>query len=69
VVPSSDVRAARAFLTNRGIRSISPRLFAAAAVELDKEFAELLAFLGRVYDGYTPQSRLRQEQIRTAAGG
>lgn len=65
--PASDVRAARRYLQQRGAQGIPARKFAAAARELGVEFNELLALIGRLYDGYVPETRYRQESIKAAA--
>lgn len=57
-----EIRAARAFLTKKGIRSLSPRKFADSAKELNTGFKDLLRLLGRILD----QGRGQKEQ-RSAA--
>lgn len=64
-----EVRAARAFLHKRGARAsdVSPRKFANAAKELDIGFAELLAFIGRLYGAGQNQSQFRLDVIAKEA--
>lgn len=65
----AKVRQARSFLRRRGISSnqISPRKFANSSEESNRNFSELLRFLGRVLDENKPESRQRQEDISAAA--
>jgi hypothetical protein len=69
MLKASDIRMARAFLRKRGIGSseISPRKFAASSRETGKTFAELLAFIGRLYDGRQNQASVNREILIKAA--
>lgn len=60
---------ARAFLRKRGIGSfeVSPRRFAASSKETGKTFAELLAFIGRLYDGRQNEAGTNREILIKAA--
>jgi len=58
-----EIRAARAFLTKKGIRTISPRKFASSAKELDMGFNPLLRLIGRILDQGRGQAEQRQEAI------
>lgn len=68
-VTPAEVRAARAFLRQRGIttKEIPPRKFANAAKELNKGFRELLAYLRQLRSGGQGQSAQRRENIRREA--
>mgnify|MGYP003650574601 CR=1 FL=1 len=50
---NAEIRAAKKFLENKGIKSneVSPRKFAKAAKELDKGFLETLQILARELSG------------------
>jgi len=52
-VVAAEIRAAKKFLSRRGITSkeISPRQFAMAAKELDKKFTEVLAIIAAEQTG------------------
>jgi|TARA_B110000211_G_C13752759_1_gene409561 predicted Fe-Mo cluster-binding NifX family protein len=52
-VANAEIRAAKKFLENKGIKSneVSPRKFAKAAKELDKGFLETLQILARELSG------------------
>ena len=58
-----EVRAARAFLTKKGIRTLSPRKFADSAKELNTGFRDLLHLLGRILDQGRGQKQQRDEAI------
>ncbi len=60
-----DVRAARAYLYQRGLTAdkIPPRRFANAAKELGVTFSELLKLLGRVMSGGQGQQEQRQRYL------
>lgn len=62
-----EIRAARAFLTKKGIRTLSPRLFAGSAKELDIGFQDLLRTIGRMLDQGRGQQQMRQEQVAEIA--
>jgi hypothetical protein len=64
-----EVRAARAFLHKKGARSsdVSPRKFANAAKELNIGFAELLAFIARLYSAGQNQQQFRLDVIAKEA--
>lgn len=68
-VSPAEVRAARAFLRQRGIttKEIPPRKFAASAKELSKGFRELLRYLMALRSGGQNSSLERREVIRRAA--
>lgn len=69
VASPKEVRAARAFLQTRDIRSgdIPPRKFANSAKELNMGFRELLRMISRLYSGGQAQSRFRVEIIAAEA--
>lgn len=64
-----EIRAARAFLQNRGARSsdIPPRKFANSAKELNMGFRELLRLISRLYSGGQAQQQFRMSAIAAAA--
>lgn len=64
-----EVRAARAYLHKRGARTkdVSPRKFANSAKELNIGFAELLAFIARLYSAGQNQSQYRLDVIAKEA--
>lgn len=64
-----EVRAARAFLHKRGVKAsqVSPRKFANAAKEQDVGFAELLAFIARLYSAGQNQQQFRLDVIAKSA--
>jgi len=64
-----EIRAARAFLNKKGIRTkqVSPRKFANAAKENNMGFSELLKFISRLYDGDRNLSTWRRGVIEKAA--
>lgn len=68
-ITPAEVRAARAFLRQRGIstKEIPPRKFAAAAKELSKGFRELLRYLMQLRSGGQGQAQQRRENIRREA--
>lgn len=68
-VSPAEVRAARAFLRQRGVstKEIPPRKFAASAKELGKGFRELLRYLMMLKSGGQGQSVQRRENIRREA--
>lgn len=68
-VSPAEVRAARAFLRQRGVstKEIPPRKFANAAKELGKGFRELLSYLRRLRSGGQNQSAQRRENIAREA--
>jgi hypothetical protein len=68
-VKPDEVRAARAFLRKRGIGSseVPPRKFAISAREMKKSFSDLLAFIGRLYQGRTDEASTRKEVILRAS--
>jgi hypothetical protein len=64
-----EVRAARAFLQKKGVRSheVPPRRFADAAKELDIGFTDLLSFISRLYSGGQNQQQFRMDVIAKEA--
>lgn len=64
----AEVRAARAFLRQRGIstKEMPPKKFADAAKETNKGFRELLKSIARMRTGGQDQSRERRENIAEA---
>lgn len=68
-VSAAEVRAARAFLRQRGVstKEIPPRKFANSAKELGKGFRELLSYLRQLQSGGQNQSAQRRENIRREA--
>lgn len=68
-VSPAEVRAARAFLRQRGIttKEIPPRKFANAAKELGKGFREVLRYLMALRSGGQNQALQRRENIRREA--
>lgn len=64
----AEIRAARAFLRQRGIstKEIPPKKFADSAKELSKGFRELLSSMARMRSGGQNQSAQRRENIAQA---
>ena len=64
-----EVRAARAYLHKRGVRSkdMSARKFANAAKENNTGFAELLAFIARLYSAGQHSTQYRLDVIAKEA--
>ena len=69
VAAPPEVRAARAFLVNHGIRpgDIPPRKFANSAKELNMGFAKLLRLISRLYSGGQNQQQFRLSVIAAEA--
>lgn len=66
----AEIRAARAFLQARGVRTIvPPDKFANAAKELDVGFTELLGFITRLYSGGQNAMLFNHEALLEAAKG
>lgn len=66
----AEIRAARAFLQARGVRTIvPPDKFANAAKELDMGFQDLLQFIMRLYSGGQNAMFFNREALLKAAGG
>ena len=57
---SPEIRAARAFLVQHGVKAVSPQKFANSAKEMDVGFRELLRILGLIYDGSRPSMAREQ---------
>ena len=68
IAKPAEVRAARAFLRQRGVstKEIPPKKFANSAKELGKGFRELLKTMSRMQSGGQNQSRERRENIAKA---
>lgn len=67
--PAAKVRKARAYLRQRKMTPpINPRTLAVASDEIDKSFADTLAFIMRMKQGETNQSAQQREIVRAAAG-
>lgn len=64
-----EIRAARAFLFQKKLHRISPRLFAASAKELDVPFKDLLGLIGRIQGQGQNQSFNRQELVAKSVKG
>ncbi len=65
----AEVRAARAYLRQRSIKSseVPPRKFASSAKEKGVGFGELLRYIARLYSQGQNQSTWRRETIRAEA--
>lgn len=64
-----EVRAARAYLRQRNIKSseVPPRKFANSAKETDQGFGELLRYIARLYSQGQNQATWRREAIQADA--
>jgi len=69
VASPKEVRAARAFLFNQGVKAgdIPPRKFANSAKELNMGFRSLLRLISRLYLGGQAQSQFRMRVIAAEA--
>jgi len=69
VASPKEVRAARAFLQRKGVRSsdIPPRRFANSAKELNMGFRKLLRLISRLYSGGQGQQQFRMSVIAAEA--
>lgn len=69
VASPKEVRAARAFLQRKGVRSsdIPPRKFANSARELNMGFRQLLRLISRLYSGGQGQQQFRMSVIAAEA--